>query len=158
MCLTRALIRTCALSLFPCAAERNSGPQMGISRDPWDGLWNSPSITSATCNSGNVPPLFFFRLVRSGGHTLSEAAKGPPPLASAPWQNAQCSPYRALPDILAGPASFALLLAWANKQSDAIRDADRTNTKVRIGVSSIFAVLLCSALSRRRVCDPSHYR
>jgi len=66
------------------------GPHTGISRVPWvadSGC--SPEIIFWTWRKGKVPPLRAAIRVKSAGAILSDAAIGPPPLASLPWQVAQ---------------------------------------------------------------------
>lgn len=85
----RLLILCCTSLSCPPATERNKGPQIGISLEPWAGRLLSPRRVEEIFNAGYLPPLFLARTVRSGGVVLSAAAAGPAPLPSVPWQVTQ---------------------------------------------------------------------
>ena len=83
-------MRTTASPVYRCDSGNCKGvyrsPQTGILRVPWATYSFRPSITSYTARTGNTPPFFLTRTVKSGVATFSCSLSGPLPLPSMPWQ------------------------------------------------------------------------
>jgi hypothetical protein len=56
------------------------GPQIGISREPWDVKTSSAVMVLRTRAEGNCPPLFFANTVKSATLAFNADARGPLPL------------------------------------------------------------------------------
>ena len=66
-----------------------TGPHVGMSDEPCAVVPGPKSSTDETYSSGNLPMCRRLSVVKSGGGIFSEAAAGPFPLASVPWQAEQ---------------------------------------------------------------------
>jgi hypothetical protein len=61
------------------------------------GSGSSPEMIRLIRAIGNLPPFRMAMRVKSGGATLSDFARGPPPFPSLPWHTAQYAVYNAGP-------------------------------------------------------------
>src|SRR6478736_5255031 len=87
-----------ATSVSEGSSERNVGPQIGMSLDPWAAMAGFPCVTnSRTLLLGNTPSLRAASVVRAAGRVVSACATGPSPVPVRPWHGAQYALKLSLP-------------------------------------------------------------